>query len=92
MLKDDASEGGLTNECGKPKVYWRRGHRYVRVQIEITEKQWSWLHGTDEECRIGFSGHIRFAICQYRARIEQQKVELIKRLSRKTVGNPRKGG
>jgi len=68
--------------AGKPKVYWRRGHRYVRVQIEITEKQRMWLAEIDKECRIGLSGHVRFAISHYRARVKQQEVEFAKRLQR----------
>ena len=66
--------------AAKPKVYWRRGHRYVRIQVELTEKQWRWLHEADQDCQIGASAQIRFAISQYRARAKQQEIELAKRL------------
>lgn len=71
----------------KPQVYWRRGHRYVRIQVELTEKQWQWLHDLDRECQVGLSGHIRFAVLQYRARIKQQQVELAKRLGKQPTMN-----
>jgi len=52
----------------------KRGHRYVRVQIELTEKQRLWLHEVDQECQIGVSSHIRFAVLQYRARVNQHRL------------------
>lgn len=69
----------------KPKAYWRRGHRYVRIQVELTEKQWQWLYDLDQDCQVGISGHVRFAVLQYRARIKQQQVELAKRVQKQTV-------
>jgi hypothetical protein len=68
--------------AGKPRVHWRHGHRYVFVQVEITEKQWLWLHELDNECQIGLGGHFRFAISQYRARLKQQEIELTRRLQK----------
>jgi hypothetical protein len=72
----------------KPNIHWRRGHRYVYVQVEITEQQW--LDELDQDIRIGRGGHIRFAISQYRARVKQQHIELTKRLLKEASGKLRR--
>jgi uncharacterized protein YecT (DUF1311 family) len=68
-----------------PKVHWRRGHAYVNLKVEITQQQRIWLEEIDAECQAGLGAHVRFAISQYRARLNQQRIELAKRLQR-TLG------